>query len=159
MAQERHLEGAAETEHGKPQPPLEVPVASREVAGSQPAALLQHDDAVTLLHQAKRAHAATKTGTDDQEVSVHEQLLRQRLLIGSRSPVQAQARDPAQQAERGEHHTREELRRHAFEPEQVWTGPRHRETELHRLPAVDGRSLDVVGAGVSVSCGCLADLP
>jgi hypothetical protein len=67
---EGHLEDAVHAEPRLPEVLAKVPVGLRKVLALPSLAHLEHGDAVALLAQAQRRHAAAEPGADDHEVVV-----------------------------------------------------------------------------------------
>jgi hypothetical protein len=70
VLERREPEDAAQAETGCPEVALEVPRRAWEVGVREAPAALEDPDAVALLAQAKRRHAATEARADDQPVVV-----------------------------------------------------------------------------------------
>ena len=64
------IEEAAQPEFGTPDPPPDLPVGAGEILRAPAEPHFHHADAVTLLRQAMRRHAAAEAGADDDVVVI-----------------------------------------------------------------------------------------
>jgi len=70
MAEKPHVEEAAQTECGTPEPAMDGPTGVRQIVRRPAPAHLHHGHTVALLRQPVRRHAAAETGANYYEVEI-----------------------------------------------------------------------------------------
>lgn len=75
MPEEPHVEEAAQTECGAPEPAMDGPTAVRQILGRPAPPHLHDGNTIALLHQPVGGHTAAEPGADYDEVEI-ESILR-----------------------------------------------------------------------------------
>lgn len=75
MPEEPHVEEAAQSEFGTPEPAMDGPTGVRQIVGRPAPPHLHDGDTIALLHQPVGGHAAAKPGADHDEVEIESILL------------------------------------------------------------------------------------